>query len=109
MFGGTVRRCRGFGGGRARARARRRRGGYRKGHAPFNLGKKCLWKKSVWSRAFRRNVVRCASYGGKKKTGTALARRNGGGLPHSKAGGPPLLALPARSSWNPYSGGFWAL
>lgn len=62
VYGGTVRRCADF--SRGRRRSRKRRGGYRKGHRPFNKGRRCLMKKRVYSPRLRRYVTRCASYGG---------------------------------------------
>ena len=66
--GGTVRRCANFSGGkRRRARAaggrrRRRGGGYRRGHRPFNKGKRC---KRLGVN--RRGIVTCRSYGGRRR------------------------------------------
>lgn len=62
VYGGTVRRCSAFGG-----RSRKRRGGYRRGHAPFNKGRRCLSKKRVYSRRLGRYVTRCASFGGGRR------------------------------------------
>lgn len=39
--GGIQRRCAKFGGGRARSSSSRKRRGYKRGHRPFNKGRKC--------------------------------------------------------------------
>jgi hypothetical protein len=70
VYGGTVRRCKGFGRGR-----RKKRKGYGRGHAPFNKGKKCRpgFKVEVWSPRHGKMVTRC------KGKGAFGGKRNGNG------------------------------
>lgn len=75
--GGMQRRCAKFSGGRPRARgyrkskSRKRANSYRRGHRPFNKGRKC-----VSTGVNKRGIVTCRSYGGKggKRRGVSAGR-----------------------------------
>jgi hypothetical protein len=69
-FGGTVRRCASFSGGRRKSRGYRRPGAARR-------GSRCTQYKTVPSAYFRRNVVRCAKFGGTRRAGKRSGYRRG--------------------------------
>ncbi len=77
-YGGTVRRCARFSGKARRGGYRRPKRGYKRGHRPFNKGRKCV--------AYRMTSGgrRCASFGGRPrsmKTPQWVSMRGRGLLP----------------------------
>ena len=95
VFRKRVRRCAKFGAGKPRSaspyRRRKRKGGYKRGHAPHNRGRKCVQMGTVSSPFFRKRVRRCLSWGGGKagrKPGLFSRTPDGGYIPQPGAGAP---------------------
>jgi hypothetical protein len=83
-FGGTVRRCRSFGGRKSSSRRRSRP----KGRGMAKRGSHCLKRKRVYSRALGKRVWRCADYGrgsGRARSSSrARSRYRRGRRPYNK-------------------------